>query len=175
MPALTAEENAVLSDRLQEKQYVIPPDLPKEDHEKISAEEKFLFSRGWEREVQSSGVPVYHDPKGSRLGGEYKDAAEIPNPNRADEINKFITIRQFVVPPATYSFTLWEAVDIQRRRDLNGDNDPTPLMRLAECEKQCSEQERELGRLRGRIDALVTTHQLSHVGLKAALRELIGS
>lgn len=172
MPALTAEENIVLGDKLQGRQYIVPPDLPRVDYEKLSDEEKYLFSRGWEREVQSTGVPVYHDPKGSKSAGELKDAATIPNPNRADEINKTIVVRQFVVPPATYSFTIWEALDIQRRRDLNGDNGSTPLTRLAECEKQCNEMERELGRIRGRIKTIISGQNLSVEGIKTALREL---
>lgn len=171
---LTAEENAELGNKLQQKQYVVPPDLPKVDYERLSQEERSLFEKGWEREVQSNGVPVYYDPKGSRLPGEYQDAVTIPNPNRADEVNRTIVIRQFVVPPATYSFTLWEALDIQRRRDLSGDDGPTPLTRLAECEKRCGETERELGRLRGKIDSILSGRNLSTEGIKAALRELVG-
>jgi len=154
------------------RQMVFPPDVPQYNPTWLSQHEQYLLGEGWEKEGERTGLPTYRDPKGSRLNGELRTVVELPN--KGDDLHKTITVQQFHLPPATYSFTLEEAVDIQRRRDAHGDDGPTPLERLSATERRCNELERELVQTKARIKALLLTHQLTHEGLKLGLRELLG-
>ena len=93
---------------------------------------------------------------------------------KGDDLNKTMEVRQFFVPPATFSFTLEEAVDIQRRRDAHGGEGPSPLERLDTCENRCNDLARELEQTKARIKLLLTTQHLTFDGLKLGLKELIG-
>ena len=154
------------------KQMLCPPDLPSYDPGWLSEREKYLFSRGWEVERGLSSIPTFRDPKGSRLRGELRDVKTLPN--KGDDLHPTITLRQFHVPPTTYTFTIEEALEIQRRRDRAGDSGPTPLERLDIVEQHYNTLERELGQCRARIKALLTSQHLTFEALKLGLRELVG-
>ena len=154
------------------KQVVCPPDIPKYAADWVSPREEYLISRGWEKEGESAGLPTYRDPRGSRLKGEYRKVGELPV--KGDDLKKSIEVHQFHVPPATFSFTLEEAVEIQRRRDAHGGEGPSPLERLDTCEHRCNDLARELEHTRVRIKILLTTNGITFEGLKLGLRELIG-
>ena len=155
------------------KQVLCPPEVPAYNPQWLNEREQYLYSRGWEKEAAQSGLPTFRDPKGSRLGGEVREVNQIPV--RGDDLRKTEPVRQMHLPPATYSFTLEEAMEIQRRRDAHGDNGPTPLERLGTCEQRCNLLERELDQTRARIRTLLTAHPISLEGLKLGLRELIGA
>lgn len=153
-------------------QQCFPPNVPTYNPIWLNQHEEYLASRGWEKDGDRVGLPTYRDPKGSKLQGELKVVAELPN--KGDDLHPTITVRQMHLPPATYSFTLEEAVDIQRRRDAHGDNGPTPLERLDEVEKRCNDLQRDLEQTKARIKILLTTPQLTYEGMKLGLRELVG-
>lgn len=153
------------------KQTVCSPSLPQYDQGWFSERERYLLEQGWEKDT-AAGMPTYRDPKGSQLKGEMRVVGELPV--KGDDLKKTEPLRQFHVPPATYNFTLEEALDIQMRRDAQGDSGPSLQDRLGECEQRCNKVERELLQFRARVRGLLTTPQLSFEGMKLGLRELIG-
>ena len=157
---------------LRARQQTCPPDAPRYDPEWFTARERYLLEHGWEKELAETGIPTYRDPKVSCLQGEYKLVAELPN--KGDDLHPTIPVRQFHVPSASYSFTIEEALDIQRRRDATGTGGPSPLDRLGIVEQRCNDAERQLAQLKGRIKGLLTSHQLTFEGMKLGLKELIG-
>ena len=152
---------------------VVPPDVPAYNPAWLSEREEYLSSRGWEKEGDRTGLPTFRDPKGSLLKGELRHVADLPN--NGYDLNKTIPVHQYHVPPAVYSFTLEEAIDIQRRRDAQGDDGPSTLERLGVCEQRCNALEREVEQTKARIKALLTSHHITHEGLRLGLRELIGA
>lgn len=155
------------------RQPVCLPDAPKYDPAWFSERERYLLERGWEKEPTQSGLPTYRDPTTSRLKGEYKVVGELPV--KGDDLKKSAPVQQFHVPPAAFSFTLEEAVEVQRRRDALGTAGPTPLDRLGACEQKCNELERQVEQFRARVRTLLTSPQITFEGLKLGLRELIGA
>lgn len=152
-------------------QIVCPPDVPQYDQEWINPREQYLFAKGWERDPASGNLTTYRDPKGSMAKGEYREVATLPV--KGDDTTKTMVIQQYHVPPACYSFTLEEALDIQRRRDAAGESGETPLDRLATCETRCNELARQLEQFKARVALLLTTPQMTHEGLKLGLRQLL--
>lgn len=154
------------------KQTLCPPNAPQYDPTWFDERERYLLTRGWEREEVNAGLPTYRDPKGSRLRGEMRHVADLPN--KGDDLHKTKPVYQFHVPATTYSYTLEEALDMQRRRDVTGGDGPTPLERLGACEDRCNDLEEKLERIRARLNMLLKAHPISLEGLKLGLRELIG-
>ena len=155
------------------RQPVFPADVPRYDPTWFGERERYLLEKGWEKEPVQSGLPAYRDPTTSRLRGEYRLVGELPV--KGDDLKKSIPVQQFHVPPANFSFTLEEAVEIQRRRDAAGCDGPTPLDRLGACEQRCNELERQVEQYKARIRSLLTAPQITLEGLKLGLRELIGA
>lgn len=154
------------------KQVLIPPDIPRYEPSWFSERERYLLEKGWEKDSAPTVLPSYRDPKGSQLKGELRKVKDLPN--KGDDLNPTTPLFQFHVPPNSYSYTLEEALDIQRRRDAAGDDGPSPLDRLATCEQRCNDLQRELEAVKGRIKILLTSSHLTFEGLKLGLRELIG-
>lgn len=143
------------------------------DAEWLNERTQYLLARGWERDTaNTSGVPTFRDPKGSRLGGELRDAVELPN--KGDDLNKTIKVQQLHLPPAPFTFTIEEAVSIQRRRDAVGDSGPSPLDRVAVLEKKNNDLQLELDRLKGRLRLLLAAQHQTPASLKLAIREALG-
>ena len=155
------------------KQPICPPDVPEYNPSWLNEREQYLVSRGWEKEGLPSGMPSYRDPNGSRFRGEMRDAAELPV--KGDDLKKTEIVRQMVVPPAGYNFTLEEALDIQRRRDAVGNPGASTLDRLGSCEQKCNVLEQQLEQTRARIRMLLSSTHLTFEGLKLGLRELVGA
>lgn len=169
---LSAPEREYVTAETGAKQVLCPANVPGYDLKWFSEREAWLLSKGWEKEPAASGLGTYRDPKGSRLRGELRDVKELPV--KGDDLRKTETLRQFHVPPLSYSFTLEEALDIQHRRDAFGNDGPSLQDRLGSCEQRCNKLEDELEQFKARVKALLTTHQLSYEGLRLGLRELIG-
>lgn len=146
--------------------------MPQYNPEWFDERERYLLSRGWEKEG-ASGLPVYRDPKGSKLQGEMRIVGMLPI--KGDDLRKEEPLRQMHVPSATYSFTLEEALDMQRRRDALGDQVSSPLERLGVCEQKCNELAMALEKYKARVKAILHTQQITFEGMKLALRELIGA
>lgn len=166
-------ENATLQASLQSKQVVCPANVPAYNPEWLTERETYLLSRGWEKDPAAAAIPTYRDPKGSKLKGEKRFVKNLPV--KGNDLKKEEALYQFHVPPMTYSFTLEEALDLQRRRDAFGETGESLQDRLGACEQRCNELEGELARVKGRVRALLTTHELTHEGLRLGLRELIGA
>lgn len=153
------------------KQLLCPADVPKYDLSWLDEREQYLLSHGWEREGAGvSGLPTFRDPRGSRLNGEVLDVRELPN--RGDDLHKTTTLRQLHLPPAPFSFTVEEAVAIQRLRDAVGSSGSSPLERISTLEGRCNALELELERTRGRIKMILAADQPTLEAVKLALREL---
>lgn len=158
---------------LQARQTVVPANVPKYDPKWFSEREGWLLSKGWERDPASAGIPTYRDPKGSKLKGEYRIVKDLPV--KGDDLRKSEPLKQFHVPPLSYSYTLDEALYIQQAREVDGEVLPSIQDRLSAAEQRCNELELDLERFKGRVRTLLTTHQLTHEGLRLGLRELIGA
>jgi hypothetical protein len=136
----------------------------------VNAEqEAWLLGRGWERDPASGGIPAYRDPKGSKLKPELRPIKTLPTVDGKGE-----TLHQLVLPPGTFSFSLGEALEIQRRREETGDTGPSLLDRLGECEQRCNDLQDQLARLRGRVKAILAARQMAPEAVLVGLRELIG-
>lgn len=146
--------------------------MPQYNPEWVDQREKYLLSRGWERD-HATGLPTYRDPKGSKLQGEFRVVGTLPHIE--DDVKTEKPLKQFHAPPASYSYTLEEALDMQRRRDSFGEDGVSTLDRLAICEDRCNELSRQLEQLKARVKAAVNTPQITLEGLKLAVRELIGA
>lgn len=153
------------------KQLLCPADVPQFSPGWLSEREAYLISRGWEREGGGEGrFATFRDPKGSRANGELQHIRDLPK--RGDDLHKTEPLRQLCIPPASYSFTVEEAVNIQRLRDAAGTGGPTPLERLDASEKRCVELEQRLDHVRGRISMILNANHPSLESVKMALREL---
>ena len=165
-------ENTYVTTDTGAKQVLCPAEVPAYDLDWLRQCETYLVNHGWENDGNSpSGLPTFRDPKGSRLRGEFREVATLPN--KGDDLHPTITVRQFHVPPAPYSFTIEEAVGMQRRRDKAGDSGVSSLERIDVLELRCNGLNRELEQLKAQIGTLLTSHQLTFEGLKLGLRAVI--
>lgn len=167
-----AEPPQTRAEQLQAKQVVCPADVPAVNPAWVDEREKYLFSRGWEKDA-GTGLPTYRDPKGTKLQGEVRVVGMLPHIE--DDVKTEKPLRQMHVHPASYSFTLGEALDIQVRRDAAGDGGPSPLDRLGACEDRCNDLSRELETLKARVKAVITTPHITPQGMKLALEKLVGA
>lgn len=172
METTTEPKHEYLTTPTGAKQVLCPPETPAYNPEWLSERERYLLENGWEKEPSIQGLPTYRDSKGSKLQGEIRKVKDLPN--KGDDLNPTFPLFQFHVPPATYSFTLEEAVDMQRRRDATGDGGPTALQRLEATEQRCNRLEQELQDVKGRVKAIIHNRQISLDGVRLALRELVG-
>lgn len=145
-----------------------PPTNPLPSRNWLEEAEFYLSSKGWERTgTNERGFSAWRDPAGSSRQAEPTIEINLP----AVGGQGMETIRQHVVGPLYWEYSIEEAITIQKQRDAFVKEYQSPLDRLASLERLYNSLIQDRKRLVASLQDALNNPKLSSEGFKSLVRQ----